>query len=142
MMCFLLEYEGILLRLFLCLTLVYSIIKIVLQLKFQEIKERLWKVFNSHNFRGYPTNTVLTGPVITTSGHPLYIVDLASDYTQVIYEVDKNLDNTDYVKDIYDAAPQTSRPTKNRLSWTLRAMDLGLYDTKLDTFFVCRYGPI
>ena len=63
--------------------------------------------------------------MITLSGHPLYLKQLATRYARVISERDKRLDVSQYVQSLYQKAG-IAPPPKPKLRWHLEALDLGL----------------
>ncbi|GJL67670.1 MAG: hypothetical protein NPIRA06_03050 [Nitrospirales bacterium] len=103
-------------------------------------RSRLWATFDAHSSRGRPSDSVVISGAITTSGHALHLVMLAQDYSRVIRDVDPLLDDPTYVKRLYETANEPL-PNKLRLEWKLIFLDLGLWDQKLNRFFILRKGP-
>lgn len=103
-------------------------------------RERLWNLYNDWISRDAPPNTVLVTNPIATSGHPLFLTFLASDYAHVIRNVDPQLDNRTYVDQFYKTAGHPA-PTKPKFRWKLNHMSLGLLEDTLRTFHVLRHGP-
>jgi hypothetical protein len=103
-------------------------------------RTRLWKLFDEHSVRGIPPGSVYVPASITTSGHSLHLVRLADEYAYVVREVDPKLDDIACVQEMYQGAGVPC-PKKPKLSWRLNVLDLGLFDSNLNMFFVFRYGP-
>ncbi len=110
-------------------------------LQLSEERARLWKIFDQHYMQSYPAGTVVAYPMITTSGHPLHIVDMASDYAYAIYEVEKALADKNNLLKMYEDIG-IKPPKIPKLSWRLNGLDLGLFCHKTSIFFVHRRGPI
>ncbi len=102
-------------------------------------RSRLWSIFEEYSSRGVPPNSVYLPSVITTSGHPLHMVDMASSYNEIIHNIDPNLENKKFIAEIYSEA-SLEIPKNNRLTWQLYDLDLGLID-KANNFFIFKYGP-
>lgn len=100
---------------------------------------RLRGIFDEYSGRGCPVNTAyIPGNIITTSGHPLHVRDAASNYAEVIYELDSKLDDIGFRESLYENT-DFIKPNKCELNWNLLGMDLGLID-KENQMFVLRHG--
>lgn len=106
-----------------------------------EERSRLWKIFDQHTMQGHPPGVVVAYPIITTSAHPLHIVDMASDYAYVMYEVEKMLVDKKNILKMYEGTG-INPPNNPKFSWRMNGLDLGLFCQKTNAFFVHRYGPI
>jgi len=104
-------------------------------------RKKLFRKFDEHTFRGHPPGTVVSGPMITTSGHALHVSEMASNYAYVLIEAEKELLSNDGVGKLY-AKHGIMEPNKPRLSWVIHGLDLGLFCNKSKSLFVYRYGPI
>ena len=100
---------------------------------------RLWSIFDEYSSRGLPPNSVYYSSVITTSGHPLEIVDIASGYNEIIHKFESQLQSQEFIHNMYKNANLVI-PKKNKLTWHLYDLDLGLLD-KANNFFIIKYGP-
>lgn len=102
-------------------------------------RERLWTVFDEHASREVAPDMVFIPSVITTSGHSLHLVRLASDYAHIVKEIDPQLDNAEFVKGLYETAGVPC-PKKPKLKWHLKLLDLGLLDATSNSFFIFKHG--
>jgi len=75
---------------------------------------------------------------ITTSGHPLAVVLAAQEHVRVIQEIDPKLDDAAYVCSLY---PEASAPSRLKLKWFYRHLDLGLLDEAASFFGILSRGP-
>lgn len=105
-----------------------------------EERSRLRKVYDDFSSRGLPPGTVYISNPTTTSGHPLYIRDIASLYIDVINDLDQKIDCREFEKSIYEEA-KLIKPKNNKFVWYIYGLDLGFLD-KANQFFVFRNGPI
>lgn len=103
-------------------------------------RERLWNIFDEHSVRGLVPGAVYTSTVIATSGHPVHLVRLASEYAHVVQEIEPKVDDFKFVKELYESAGLLC-PKKPKLKWHLNFLNLGLLDVRAEVFFVFRYGP-
>lgn len=108
-------------------------------LSLSEERSRIFAIFREYSSRGLPPNSVYLPKIITTSGHPLEIVDIASSYNEIVLSMDKKLDDNDFINSIYEEA-NLDRPKNNKLKWYIHDLDLGILD-KNRNFFVLKYGP-
>lgn len=103
-------------------------------------RERLWEIFDEHTTRRVPPGAVVVSSAIATSGHPIYIVQLAMNYARVVREVDPKLDDLAYVREFYRDADMQP-PAKMKLKWHLQFLSLGVLDERNNLFFSLRNGP-
>jgi hypothetical protein len=103
-------------------------------------RNRLWQIFEERAKRDAPTGaTVVLSPIVL-SGHSIYFVNLSSNYARVIAHIDPKLDDSSYVRGLYQRAG-LSVPAKPTLSWHLNYLDLGLLDKETGVFFLLCKGP-
>ncbi|MGE0114665.1 MAG: hypothetical protein AB7T07_07245 [Steroidobacteraceae bacterium] len=102
-------------------------------------RERLWEAFESHATKDIPPGSIYVPAMIATSGHSLHLLRLSAEYAHIIYEIDSKIDDSNYIKDMYERAGITL-PKKPKIEWHLNVLDLGLLDQNLN-FFVLRQGP-
>jgi len=103
-------------------------------------RERLWEIFDEHTTRGVPPGAVVVSSAIATSGHPVYIVQLAMNYARVVREIDPKLDDLAYVGEFYRHADMQP-PAKMKLKWHLQFLSLGVLDERNNLFFSLCNGP-
>lgn len=101
-------------------------------------RSKLMTIHSEFSSRGLPIDTVMATSVQTTSCHPLFIVDLASSYNEIILNNDPNLDDSEFLMNIYKEVG-ISMPRKNKLSWRIFGLDLGILD-KDEQFIVFKKG--
>jgi hypothetical protein len=70
--------------------------------------------------------------------HPVAVVRAAQEHVRVLREIEPKLDDTVYVRSLYQ---EGSAPAKPKLKWFYRHLDLGLLDKAASFFGVVRYGP-
>ena len=102
-------------------------------------RARLMAIHSEYSSRGIPQGIPYADSIITTSAHPLQVVDMASAYNEIIFNNDPKLDDHDYISSIYKKVDWII-PKNNKLSWHLHGLDLGVID-KNNQFFVFREGP-
>jgi hypothetical protein len=102
-------------------------------------RDRLWQIFQDRAALSAPPGSVAVQSLITTSGHPVYVVNLASNYARVIREIDLKLDDPSFVRWFYQQAG-FSVPAKPKLRWHLQHLDLGILDKENRGIF-CPRGP-
>ena len=101
--------------------------------------ERLWKIYDKLTTLGLPPETVYISNPITTSGHPLFLVDESSRYCEIILSVDARLDDYTYIKSLYQEAKVTT-PKKYKFEWFMDGLDLKLLDKKNSMVFIFKHG--
>lgn len=103
-------------------------------------RERIWEIFDERASRGVPSGTVIVPALIATSGHPLQLTMLASDYAQAVHAVDPQLDDRAYVRGLFEQAkvPLSAKPN---LEWRMHFLDLCLVDEAETCAFVLGKGP-
>ena len=87
----------------------------------------------------YPLGSVVTGPVIATSGHQLHIVNYAGRCLRFMGITDPKLDEHVYLEGLYAGADKIS-DRKPKLAWGFKGVDFGLFDLKQKIFFVYQKG--
>lgn len=104
-------------------------------------RKRMWKLYEKHVTFGMPSGTVYLSHPITTSGHPLHLVQAADFYSNIIFEYDKKLQERDFANQLF-AQTSTPSPKNFKLEWHINGLDLGLLDRKNDHLFILHKGPI
>jgi hypothetical protein len=103
-------------------------------------RNRLRQVFDAHVADGLPPGSVYLPTTIATSGHPLFLVRLATQYVRIVRDIDPKLDGADYVRDLYCRAG-IPIPKNPKLKWHLNFLDFGLLDNRGSPFLILRKGP-
>lgn len=103
-------------------------------------RERLWEIFDERTTRGVPPGAVVMTPPIATSGHPVQLVMMASDYARTIHAIDPKLNDRSYVQGLFEEA-HAPVPAKPELRWRMHFLDLCLVDKAETCAFVLRKGP-
>ncbi|MDX5406216.1 MAG: hypothetical protein LPK11_04100 [Chromatiaceae bacterium] len=104
-------------------------------------RNRMWEIHKKYVTIGMEPGTVYMSNIIMSSGHPMYLLRMADYYADIIKNTDPQLEQREFVNDIYDQA-KLSRPNKFKLEWHLDGLDLGLVDKKNGVFFNALQGPI
>jgi len=103
-------------------------------------RQKLWSLYEAreaaHNLPGQLSIGGFGNLGVTTSSHPIAVVMAAQDHVPVLREIDPKLDDPNYVRSVYS---EGSVPSKPKLKWCYRHLDLGLLD-EADSFFAVRYG--
>jgi hypothetical protein len=103
--------------------------------------ERMWRLHEKHTSVGMEPGTVYVSYPITTSGHPLHIMEMSSHYAGIILNFDKKLDDREFVNEIYGQTP-FSAPEKFSFEWSIEAHDLCIIDKKTQARFIFHSGHI
>lgn len=106
-----------------------------------EERERMWKIHKKHTTLGMEPGSAYMSNVIMTSGHPMYLVQMADRYADTIISTDAKLDDRLFVNEIYDQG-KLPRPDKFKLEWHIEGLDLGILDKKNGVFFNAIQGPV
>lgn len=105
-------------------------------------RAQLWRIFEEREQRGALPGQLLFGGMgglgITLSGHSATLVRAAQRYYQRIREIDPQLDDQSFIKDMFSLA---SVPAKPKFQWRLNYLDLGVLDESSGTFFIYAKGP-
>lgn len=102
---------------------------------------RMWELHEKHVTLGMQPGTVYMSNPIMTSGHPMYIVQMADYYAKTIRDYDPKLDDREFVNGLYDQG-QLDHPSKYNFEWHINGLDLCVYDKKTEVLFNIRTGPI
>jgi hypothetical protein len=102
-------------------------------------RNRLWKIFSERTTRGAPVGATVLQSMIATSGHPVQLVQDSAQYAGTIARIDPQLDDANYVQGLYRQAGLPA-PTKPKLRWHMKFLDLGLLDEAMGAFFVLKKG--
>jgi hypothetical protein len=107
-------------------------------------RARLWQTYENLQAAAQGPGQASIGGMggigISASGHPTILVLAAQDYCRVIRQVDAQLEDAQYLANLY-AAAGLSVPSKPKLTWALNYLDLGLFDKDSQQVFTLRYGP-
>lgn len=104
-------------------------------------RSRMWRLHEKHVTSGMDPGTVYMSRPITTSGHPVYLFQLADYYARVVFENDSKLDDREFINNLYDQVNLDS-PSKYSFEWRINALDLCVYDKKAQVLFVIHLGHI
>lgn len=102
-------------------------------------RERLWNIFDERAARQAPPNSVVVPSLITTSGHSMHFTLMSIDYARVITQIDPKLDDPAYTSSLAVGAGFTL-PAKQKWTWHLNYLDLGVLETNSRFFGVFRKG--
>lgn len=103
--------------------------------------ERMWKLHDKHTSMGMEPDTVYVDHPITSSGHPLHIMETGSYYARIIHNIDERLDDRSYVNQLY-ALTSFDPPEKFSFEWAIEAHDLCIIDKKTQAKFILHSGHI
>lgn len=105
-------------------------------------RQKIWSAYEAreaaNNLPGQLSIGGFGGLGITLSSHPVAVVRAAQEHVRVLREIDPKLDDPAYARSLY---PEDSVPSKPKLKWCYRHLDLGLLDEAASFFGVFRYGP-
>ncbi len=105
-------------------------------------RSRLWQIFDQRNSIGLDPGSTYLSSAITSSGHTVKFVQLASDYAWLVNKVDKNLDDLSYREDLFKQNDVPINELKGMdLRWHMNFLNLGLLDRKTSKFYVLQYWP-
>ena len=96
-------------------------------------RARLWQAHEDFLVRMGSSIGGLGGTGISTSGHPTIVVLAAQKYFRLIRRIDSQLDDAQYIADIYKAA-RLPQPRKAGFTWALNYLDLGVVDVNGEFF--------
>lgn len=102
-------------------------------------RERLWKIFDKETKPSTGSGVRFSCNPITTSGHPLHIINLAQNFNWNISERDPQLDNYEYLKTFYNRHG-LDVPKRNKLEWYINCTDLCLIDKVNKRYFTLCEG--
>lgn len=104
-------------------------------------RERMWKIYEKHVTQGMAPGSAYISNPITTSGHPIYLIQMASYYSRVIRETDLKLDDRLFINNLYDQG-NLEHPNKYNFEWHIDHLDLAIFDKKTNVLFKVHKGPI
>ena len=102
-------------------------------------RARMWKLHEKHATLGMEPGTVYMDHPIMTSGHPLYMIEMADFYARIVREYDNKLDERKFIDDLYEQG-KLSHPNKFNFEWLINGLDLCIFDKKTDTLFNIHQG--
>ena len=102
-------------------------------------RKRLWEIFDMSTSGGAPPGSLVIASPITTSGHPVHVVNTAQEYSRVIRELDPKLDDLDFLKELYGSA-SSHVSSGLKLKWVLNFSDLCICDKYNGYLFLMRRG--
>lgn len=100
---------------------------------------RMWELHDKHTTLGMAPGSVYINNPIATSGHPMYLVQMADYYASIIEETDSKLDDRLFVNDIYNQGGLQS-PDKFNFEWHINHLDLAILDKKTKTILNVHKG--
>lgn len=109
--------------------------------KMNDERSRMWKLHDKHVSLGMEAGTVYMTNLIMSSGHPMYLVQMANFYAKIICENDPKLDDREFVNVLYDQG-QLNHPSKYNFEWHINDLDLCVYDKKTEVLFNIHTGHI
>jgi hypothetical protein len=104
-------------------------------------RQRLWALHESFLGEGLPPGAVVVGGMLAMSGHSTYIVLHAQACAKLIKKIDLQLDNSAYLRANLYGANGIAFPSKRKLRWALKHLDLYLCDDANQLAFLIRRGP-
>lgn len=104
-------------------------------------RSRMWDLHEKHATLGMEPGTVYMSHPIVTSGHPIYIVQVADFYANIIREHDPKLDDRNFVNSLFDQG-KIAHPSKYNFEWRINNLDLCAYDKKTEVLFNIHLGHI
>jgi hypothetical protein len=104
-------------------------------------RSRMYKLHDKHTTFGMPSGSFYLSSSITTSGHPMQIIQLADYYAKIVFANDAKLENRDFANEQY-ALTTTPSPKNFKFEWHINGLDLGLFDRKNNCLFILHQGPI
>ncbi|MFC0396955.1 hypothetical protein [Paraburkholderia rhizosphaerae] len=107
--------------------------------KMTDERSKLWKLFDSFRTGTLPPGTLVVSSPITSSGHPIHVVQTAGLYAREINQIDLRLDQREYIERFYDKV-DLKPPVNAKFEWKLEYSDLVLYEKELGHSFVVRQG--
>ena len=103
-------------------------------------RNRLWTLYEKQSSWGLEPGTVYIPSMISTSGHPLWVVRMADYYADMAIKMDSQIDDMEYINQIFSSHGLPS-PTNPKFKWHLRCLDLGIIDESTNNYFIFNYGP-
>jgi len=104
-------------------------------------RTRIWELHEKHTSLGMEPGAVYMNNPIMTSGHPLYVIEMADYYARIILENDNKLDDREFVNNFYDQA-KLAYPNKFNFEWLINGLDLCIFDKKTNVLFNIHLGYI
>lgn len=104
-------------------------------------RQRLWSLHESFLREGLPPDAVVVGGMISMSGHNIWIMLHAQACAKLINTLDPKLDDAPYLKTNIYGASGVAFPSKRKLRWALKHLDLYLFDDANQLAFLIRRGP-
>lgn len=104
-------------------------------------RERMWRIYNDIISADLAPGSVYMSHPITTSGHPIFLHSMTQQYIHVIQQVDNRLNDPAFHIELYEGN-EHPMPKKPKFCWHLNGLDLGVYESKSQHFFIYRYGHI
>ncbi|MEZ8051040.1 hypothetical protein [Vibrio sp. 1F169] len=104
-------------------------------------RERMWRIHDDIISADLPLGSAYMSHPITTSGHPIFLHSMTQQYSHVVEQVDSKLNDFEFHNQMYEGS-EHPMPKKPKFSWYLNGLDLGVYESKSQHFFIYRYGHI
>ena len=106
-------------------------------------RARLWSIYNGFQAAQAAPGEIVIGGIrgmgITTAGTPIVVTWTAIRQTEIIRQLEPNLDDIDFVKDLYG---EHRFPEKIKLSWHYNHLDFGLVNEPSKEFLKLIPGPV
>ncbi len=97
-------------------------------------RRRLWNLYEDRLASGAVLDGLLVGTGVSMSGHALPVVQAALRCAGRIRQMDSNLDQCDYLAELY-AGLKMAVPAKPMLLWRFRHLDFGVFAPNEDQFW-------
>lgn len=102
-------------------------------------RKRMWQLHEKHTTLGIVPGSVYISNPIATSGHPIYLVQMADYYASIIKNTDPKLDDRMFVNNLYDQG-RLNHPDKFKFEWNIVHLDLAILEKKTNMLFSIHKG--
>lgn len=104
-------------------------------------RARIWELHKKYVTVGLKPGDAYFNNIISTSGHPLYVVRMGDYYADIIRNNDSKLNDRSFVNNLYEQGKITP-PSKYNFDWHLEDLDIGILDRKTRVYFCIHQGHI
>jgi hypothetical protein len=101
-------------------------------------RRRLWSTQEAMISRQVSPGSIVIPAMIATSGHAVHVVRYAQRCAQIIAQFEPKLDDSEFVQSLYQPAEEP--PTKSKLRWAFKHLDLGIVDDARHVFMILQKG--